>query len=47
MHRSAVVKVQQIVAAHHGMLGKVTLTLRDRPERIAVSRSYAHLFRQM
>ncbi|MBP6654294.1 MAG: response regulator transcription factor [Propionivibrio sp.] len=47
VHRSAVVKVQQIVAAHHGMLGKVTLTLRDRPERIAVSRSYAHLFRQM
>lgn len=47
VHRGAVVKVQQIVAAHHGMLGKVTLTLRDRPERIAVSRSYAHLFRQM
>jgi len=47
VHRSAVVKVQQIVAAHHGMLGKVTLTLRDRPERIAVSRGYAHLFRQM
>ena len=47
VHRSAVVKVQQIVAAHHGMLGKVTLTLRDRPEKIAVSRSYAHLFRQM
>ena len=47
VHRSAVVKVQQIVAAHHGMLGTVTLTLRDRPERIAVSRSYAHLFRQM
>lgn len=47
VHRSAVVKVQQIVAAHHGMLGKVTLTLRDRPGRIAVSRSYAHLFRQM
>ena len=47
VHRSAVVKVQQIVAAHHGMLGKVTLTLRDRPERIAVSRSYAHLLRQM
>ncbi len=47
VHRGAVVKVQQIVAAHHGMLGTVTLTLRDRPERIAVSRSYAHLFRQM
>ena len=47
VHRGAVVNVRQIVAALHGVLGKVTLTLRDRPEKIAVSRSYAHLFRQM
>ena len=47
MHRGTVVNVRQIVSAHHDMLGKVTLTLRDRPEKIAVSRSYAHLFRQM
>ena len=47
VHRSTVVNVRQIVSAHHDMLSKVTLTLRDRPEKIAVSRSYAHLFRQM
>lgn len=47
VHRGAVVQVGQIVAAHHSVLGKVTLTLRDRPEKIAVSRRYAHLFRQM
>ena len=47
VHRGAVVNVRQIVSAHHGVLGKVTLTLRDRPEKIAVSRSYSHLFRQM
>lgn len=47
VHRSTVVQVGQIVSAHHGVLGKLTLTLRDRPEKIAVSRSYAHLFRQM
>lgn len=47
VHRGTIVNVRQIVAAHHGVLGKVTLTLRDRPEKIAVSRSYAHLFRQM
>lgn len=47
VHRGAVVNVRQIVAAHHSVLGKVTLTLRDRPEKIAVSRSYTHLFRQM
>ena len=47
VHRGTVVNVRQIVSAHHDMLSKVTLTLRDRPEKIAVSRSYAHLFRQM
>ena len=47
VHRGAVVNVRQIVSAHHGLLSKITLTLRDRPEKIAVSRSYAHLFRQM
>jgi len=47
IHRGTVVNVRQIVSAHHDLLGKVTLTLRDRPEKLAVSRSYAHLFRQM
>lgn len=47
VHRGTLVNVRQIVAAHHGIPGKLSLSLRDRPERIAVSRSYAHLFRQM
>lgn len=47
VHRGTVVNVRQIVSARHDLLGKVSLTLRDRPEKIAVSRSYAHLFRQM
>jgi DNA-binding LytR/AlgR family response regulator len=47
VHRGTVVNAKQIVSAHHDLLGKVTLTLRDRPEKVAVSRSYAHLFRQM
>lgn len=47
VHRGTVVNVRQIVSAHHDLLGKVTLTLRDRPEKVAVSRSHAHLFRQM
>jgi DNA-binding LytR/AlgR family response regulator len=47
VHRGTVVNVKQIVSAHHDLLGKVTLILRDRPEKIAVSRSYAQLFRQM
>ena len=47
VHRGTVVNVRQIVSAHHDLLSKVTLTLRDRPEKIAVSRSYSHLFKQM
>jgi DNA-binding LytR/AlgR family response regulator len=47
VHRSTVVNVRQITAAHHTTLGKVTLSLRERKETLAVSRSYAHLFRQM
>ncbi len=47
VHRGTVVNARQIVSAHHELLGKVSLTVRDRPEKIAVSRSYAHLFRQM
>jgi DNA-binding LytR/AlgR family response regulator len=47
VHRGTVVNVGQIVAAHHDLTGKISLTLRDRPEKIAVSRSYAHRFRQM
>lgn len=47
VHRGTVVNVKQIISAHHDLLGRVSLILRDRPEKIAVSRSYAHLFRQM
>jgi DNA-binding LytR/AlgR family response regulator len=47
VHRSTVVNARQIVSAHHDLLGKISLNLRDRPEKLAVSRSYAHLFRQM
>ena len=47
VHRGTVVNLRQIAAAHHELQGRVTLTLRERPERIAVSRRFAHLFRQM
>lgn len=47
VHRGTVVNVRQISAAHHDALGRVKLVLRDRPETLAVSRSYVHLFRQM
>ncbi len=47
IHRGTVVSVNQIANAKHDLLGRVTLTLRERSETISVSRSYAYLFRQM
>ena len=47
VHRGTIVNAKQIISAHHDLLGKVTLALRDRQEKVAVSRGYAHLFRQM
>ena len=47
VHRGTVVNIKQVVSAHHDLLGKIALSLRDRAERLVVSRSYAHLFRQM
>ncbi len=47
VHRGTLVNVRQIKSAKRDLLGRLALTLRDRPEILAVSRSYAHLFRQM
>jgi len=47
VHRGTLVNVRQIKAARRDLLGRLGLTLRDRPETLVVSRSYAHLFRQM
>jgi DNA-binding LytR/AlgR family response regulator len=47
IHRGTLVNVQQIKAAKRDLFGRLALTLRERPETLVVSRSYAHLFRQM
>lgn len=47
VHRSIVVNVRQIAAAHHKLMGRVILDLKQRPEKLDVSRSHAHLFKQM
>ncbi len=47
VHRGTVVNVRQIVTADRDFAGKLQLTLRDRKEKLSVSRSYTHLFRQM
>ncbi len=47
VHRAHVVRVQAIDTVTRDEAGKLWLQLRGRPERIAVSRLYAHLFKAM
>jgi DNA-binding LytR/AlgR family response regulator len=47
VHRGTVVRARSIASALRHESGKVTLTLRERPERLTASRLYAHLFKGM
>jgi DNA-binding LytR/AlgR family response regulator len=47
IHRGTVVNARQVLMASTDTDGHVTLKLRDRPEVLPVSRSFAHLFKQM
>jgi DNA-binding LytR/AlgR family response regulator len=47
VHRGTVVQARAITTARREDSGKVTLSLRGRPEKITVSRLYAHLFKGM
>jgi DNA-binding LytR/AlgR family response regulator len=47
VHRGTVVQARAVTTARREDSGKVTLTLRGRPERLVASRLYAHLFKGM
>ena len=47
VHRGTVVRADAIASATRDEAGKLTLALRDRPERLPVSRLYAQRFRAM
>jgi DNA-binding LytR/AlgR family response regulator len=47
VHRGTIVNLGHVSTTMRDMTGRVTLTLKTRPEKVAVSRAYAHLFRQM
>jgi len=47
VHRGTIVNVAQVRTTERDLSGRVTLTLKSRAERIAVSRAYAHRFKQM
>jgi len=47
IHRGTVVRASWIDTVTRDEAGKLSLTLRNRPDRLAVSRLYAHLFKAM
>ena len=47
VHRSTIVNVAHVGTTARDSSGRVTLTMKLRPEKVMVSRAYAHLFRQM
>ena len=47
VHRGTIVNVGHVATTTRDLTGRVTLTLKTRPEKVAVSRAYAHLFKQM
>jgi DNA-binding LytR/AlgR family response regulator len=47
VHRGTIVNAACVESAARDEMGKLSLTLRTRPEKLRVSPLYAHLFRQM
>jgi DNA-binding LytR/AlgR family response regulator len=47
VHRGTIVNVRHIASTTRDLTGRITLTLKKRPEPVIVSRAYAHLFKQM
>ena len=47
IHRATVVRAQAVAAVSRDEAGKLWVQLRGRPERLPVSRLYAHLFKAM
>ena len=47
IHRATVVRAQAVAAVTRDEAGKLSIQLRGRPEKLPVSRLYAHLFRAM
>ena len=47
IHRSTIVNVNCVAGVHRAFGGRLIVKLKDLPESLTVSRSYAHLFKQM
>ena len=47
VHRGTIVNLAHVAATVRDFTGHITLTLKSRPEAVAVSRAFAHRFKQM
>ena len=47
IHRGSIINVNRIGKVSRSFAGRLIITLKDLPETLTVSRSYAHLFKQM
>jgi DNA-binding LytR/AlgR family response regulator len=47
VHRGTIVNLAHVAATHRDLTGRLSLTLKTRPEMVAVSRAFAHRFKQM
>jgi DNA-binding LytR/AlgR family response regulator len=47
VHRGTIVNLAHVGATTRDLTGRIALTLKTRPEKVAVSRAFAHLFKQM
>ncbi len=47
IHRGTIINVSRIGKVSRSFAGRLIITLKDLPETLTVSRSYAHLFKQM
>jgi DNA-binding LytR/AlgR family response regulator len=47
IHRGTIISISQISRVSRSFSGRLIISLKDLPETLTVSRSYAHLFKQM
>ena len=47
VHRGTIVNLGHVATTTRDLAGRIKLKLKARPESLAVSRAYAHRFRQM
>ena len=47
IHRSTIVNLNRVAGVHRSFGGRLLIKLRDLPETLPVSKTYAHLFKQM